>query len=201
MPAYNEESRIQDTVEEVQKYVDETLVIDDASDDTTAEKAEAAGAVVLKNARNKGYIYSIKKGFKKASHEIIVTIDADGELPAAKIPELVAPIMRGEADMVQGKRNRIVRPSEKFLTWLAGFKGPVGDSGSGFRAIKKELATELVLNGNCICGIFSLEVLSLGGQISQIPIRLKSVDKPRRIAWYHIGQFFKLLKFMITNKY
>jgi len=200
IPAYNEEQRVQGTIEDVQQYVDEIVVIDDASTDLTFEKAKATGVIVLQNETNQGYIYSIKKGFKKASNEIIVTFDADGELPAEKIPELVRPIMAGTADMVQGQRKKIVRPSEKWLTWLASLKGSVGDSGTGFRAIKKEMAVKLKLDANCICGIFSLEVLALGGRIVEIPIQLNTIDKPRRIAWYHIGQLFYLLKFMLNNK-
>lgn len=201
IPAYNEESRIGETLTEVLQYVDEAIVIDDASSDRTAEVAKQAGAQVLHNETNRGYIYSIKKGFQQASNDIIVTIDADGELPAAKIPELVQPIINGEADMVQGRRDEVVRPSEKLLTRLAGMKGKVGDSGTGFRAIKKKLASRLQLKGNCICGIFSLEVLSMGGRIAEIPIRLHAIDKPRKIAWYHLGQLFYLLKFMLTHKF
>lgn len=201
IPAYNEESRIRKTLEEVLQYVDEAIVIDDASTDRTADVAKQAGARVFRNETNQGYIFSIKKGFRRATHEIIVTIDADGELPANKIPELVQPIIDDEADMVQGHRDEIVRPSEKLLTRLADLKGSVGDSGTGFRAIRKELASRLQLEGNCICGIFSLEVLSLGGRIVEIPIRLHAIDKPRRIAWYHLGQFFYLLRFMITHKF
>lgn len=200
IPAYNEAKRIRKTISEVQKYVDEVLVIDDASTDDTAIVAEECGAIVFRNTVNSGYIAAIKKGFKQATGSILVTVDADGELPAEKIPALVRPIVEGQADMVQGRREQIVRPSEQLLTWVASWKGPVGDSGSGFRALKTDLATQLELNGNCICGIFSLEVLGLGGQIREIPIQLRAVDKPRGVAWYHFGQLFYLLKYMLTTK-
>lgn len=199
MPAYNEESRIRDTIADVQQYVDEVLVVDDASTDNTATVAEAAGDTVFRNAINSGYISAIKKGFKEASGDIVVTVDADGELPADKIPSLVRPVAEGQADMVQGKRDRIVRPSERLLTWLASWKGPVGDSGTGFRALKVDFARQLEVNGNCICGIFALEVLGVGGRITEIPIQLQAVDKPRGVAWYHLGQLFYLLKYMLTT--
>jgi glycosyltransferase involved in cell wall biosynthesis len=199
IPAFNEAGRIGTTIKAVQPLVDEVLVIDDASSDSTAAEAETAGARVLRQTTNQGYIAAIKRGFAEAGGAVVVTIDADGELPAERIPALVAPIFAGEADMVQGKRQIIVRPSERVLTGLANLRAPVGDSGSGFRALRTELARQLTLNGTCICGIFSLEVISNGGRIAEIPIELQQIDKPRRIAWYHIRQFFYLLPWLLRR--
>lgn len=199
IPAYNEEKRIQNTIRAVLNYADEVIVIDDGSRDGTAEAAEQAGARVIRQAANQGYIAAIKRGFQAASHPIVVTIDADGEFPPEKIAELAGPIQRGEADMVQGRRNRVPRLSEKVLTWLAQRKAPVGDSGTGFRALRTSIARSLVLNGKCICGIFSLEVAYQGGRICEIPVTLQSVDKPRKVAWYHVHQFIYLLPFLLKR--
>ena len=199
IPAFNEGQRISNTVKMVTRYVDEVLVIDDGSRDDTALQAKAAGGRVLRQASNQGYIAAIKRGFAEAKGEIVVTIDADGELPAERIPDLVQPILDDKADMVQGHRQFVPRPSEQFLTWLASQRAPVGDSGSGFRALRTELARQLRLNGACICGIFSLEVFALGGRIVEIPIHLKEVDKPRRVAWYHLRQFFYLLPWLFQR--
>ncbi len=195
IPAFNEAGRIGKTVKKVAQYVDEVLVIDDGSSDTTAAEAAQAGARVIRQP-NQGYIAAVKHGFREARSEIVVTIDGDGEFPAEKIPDLVSPIRAGRAEMVQGQRDIVPRPSERFLTWLAGLKGPVGDSGTGFRALKTELARKLEINGACICGIFSLEVIAQHGRIAEIPIRLETVAKPRRIAWYHIRQFFYILPWL-----
>ena len=199
VPAYNEESRILQTVQTVRQFVDEVLVVDDCSRDRTAEVARQAGARVVRQEVNRGYIAAIKRGFQEASHPIVVTIDADGEFPAYKIPELVAPILRDEADMVQGHRNFIPRPSEKVLTWLAQRKAPVGDTGTGFRALRTSIARKLTLNGACICGIFSLEVVYQGGRIGEIPVTLQQVDKPRKVAWFHVRQFFYLLPYLLRR--
>jgi len=199
IPAFNEEPRIGKTVKSVSTHVDEVLVINDGSQDNTAQEAETAGAVVINQPLNKGYIPASKKGFQKATGDIVITIDADGEFPANKIPELVQPIVSGEADMVQGQRKTMPRPSERFLTYLANMKAPVGDSGTGFRALKTELAEKLELRGVCICGIFSLEVIHNKGKITEIPIQLNQIDKPRRIAWYHFQQFFYLLPWLVKR--
>lgn len=199
LPAYNEAGRVGRTVAGLQGMVDEILVIDDASQDATAAEARAAGARVITQPTNQGYIAAIKTGFAQATGEIVVVVDADGEFPVAAIPDLVAPILAGQADMVQGHRDIIPRPSERVLTWLAGLRGPVGDSGTGFRALRTELARRLQLRSVCICGIFALEVLAHGGVIAEIPIRLQSVAKPRRIAWFHLRQLLILLPWLLRR--
>lgn len=196
LPAYNEAGRVGSTVRAVAEQVDEVLVVDDGSTDATAVEAEAAGARVLRQPSNQGYIAAIKRGFAEAQGEIVVTIDADGEFSAEQIPLLVAPILAGRADMVQGRRETIPRPSERVLTWLASSKGPVGDSGTGFRALRSDLARQLKLQGACICGIFALEVLYLDGQIEEVAIPLRKVAKPRRIAWFHLRQLIYLLPWL-----
>jgi glycosyltransferase involved in cell wall biosynthesis len=199
IPAYNEADRVGETVRSVSKYVDTALVVDDASTDSTTEQAEKAGAAVITQEKNQGYIAAIKSGFQTADTEIVVTIDADGELPADQIPALVQPICKRKADMVQGHRNQIVRPSERFLTWLASWGGDVGDSGTGLRALRTELAEQLDLRGACICGVFSLEVLKRGGRIAEVPVHLRTVEKWRGIAWYHLRQFFYVAAALIRK--
>ena len=199
IPAYNEASRIIRTLKQVKPFVDEIIVVDDASQDTTADLAKEYGATVFTQTKNKGYINAIKYGFKKARGDIIVTLDADGELPANEIPNLVKPIIDGSADMVQGHRNSVPRPSERVLTWLAQKKVNVGDSGTGLRAIRAHLAKTLEIKGACICGVLSLEVASKGGRIVEIPITLQQTNKPRNIAWFHFRQFFYLLPWIFTN--
>ncbi|WP_251923607.1 glycosyltransferase family 2 protein [Salinibacter ruber] len=201
IPAYNEAERIAKTVQSVDRYVDETLVVDDASTDDTGARARAVGATVLTQSKNQGYIAAIKRGFRAADTDIVVTIDADGEFPPDRIPHLVRPVCKGEADMVQGHRGTIVRPSEQFLTWLAGWGGPVGDSGTGLRALRTDLADALDLDGKCICGIFSLEVLGRGGKIQEVPVRLNEIDKPRGIAWYHGKQVFYVVQALVRTAF
>jgi glycosyltransferase involved in cell wall biosynthesis len=200
IPAYNEADRIPAVIGETAEFVDEVLVVDDASTDGTSEAARTAGARVVRQPDNRGYLPAIKRGFREANGDIVVTVDADGEMPVERIPDLVRPIRRGEADMVQGARPEIPRPSEKFLTAFAGLFGPVGDSGTGFRALRTELARSLQLPGACICGIVALEVLDRGGKIEEVPIELRSINEPRGIAWFHVRQAIELVKFVAQVK-
>jgi len=190
IPAYNEEKRIKEVIFKVKNYVDEILIVDDNSTDKTAEVAEKAGVNVISNTRNRGYMASIKKGFRKARGDIIVTLDADGEHNPEEIPDLLEPILNKKADLVFGKRTRISRPSERFLNWLTNFKIKIEDSGTGFRAMRRDLALKLKLKGKCTCGIFALEADALGARIQEIPIETKSIDKTRKKAWHHFLQFF-----------
>lgn len=199
IPAYNEADRIIHTLKQVKPFVDEVIVVDDASIDSTGDLARKHGAKVFTRNRNKGYIDAIKLGFKQANGEIVVIIDADGEFSAQDIPELIKPILEGRADMVQGHRNTNPRPSERALTWLAQQKTNVGDSGTGLRAIRTELAKTLEIKGACICGVLSLEVASRGGRIVEIPVNLTRIKKHRKIAWFHIRQLLYLLPWIFRN--
>ncbi|MCF7821236.1 MAG: glycosyltransferase family 2 protein [Mariprofundaceae bacterium] len=200
IPAFNEADRIIHTLSQVKPFVDEIIVVDDASIDCTAKIAEEHGAKVFTQTANSGYIAAIKRGFKEVSGDIVITMDADGEFPAQAIPELIKPIIDGHADMVQGSRNIIPRPSERVLTWLAQRKAEVGDSGTGFRAIRTDLAKQLEIKGACICGVLALEVISKGGRIIEVPIELQPTNKPRKIAWFHFKQFYYLLPWIFRNK-
>jgi len=193
IPAYNEAGRIVQTLNQVKPFADEIIVVDDASTDRTAVLARESGAKVFTQPENKGYISAIQYGFKEASGEIVITLDADGEFSAQDIPRMIKPLIDGHADMVQGHRDIIPRLSERVLTWLAQLKAPVGDSGTGLRALRTGLARSLELKGACICGVFALEVASKGGRIIEIPVALQKTNKQRKIAWFHFGQFVYLL--------
>jgi len=199
IPAYNEADRIVHTLNQVKPFVDEIIVVDDASTDSTGDLARKHGAKVFTQTKNKGYISAIKCGFKEACGDIVITIDADGEFSAQEIPNLLKPIIDGSADMVQGHRSITPRPSERVLTWLAQRKINVGDSGTGLRAIRTQLAKSLEIKGACICGVFSLEVASKGGRIVEIPITLQKINKSRKIAWFHFRQFFYLLPWLYKD--
>lgn len=189
IPAYNEAERIGAVVERALSHVDEVIVVDDASEDATGAVAANAGAHVVRMPTNQGYIAAIKAGFARAEGEIVVTLDGDGELPPEEIPRLVGPVVRGDADMVQGARPHAPRPSERLIKSFVNLFAPAGDTGTGMRAMRVGLARDLTISGACICGTLTLEVLRRGGTVVDLPIQLAPVNKPRGIAWYHIGQF------------
>lgn len=107
LPAFNEEVSIGSVVLLTRYYADSVIVVDDGSSDRTAEIAKKAGAEVIVHEVNKGKGAALKTGFAAADDlgaDIIVTMDSDGQHNPAEIPNLVNPIIRGEADMVNGSR-------------------------------------------------------------------------------------------------
>ena len=104
IPAYNEETRIPEVIEETLPHAEEILVIDDHSTDDTAQVAKEAGATVLTNNKHSGYIEALKTGFAYSGSDIdvIVTMDGDGEHDPNDIPNLLSLIENGSADVVLG---------------------------------------------------------------------------------------------------
>ena len=192
IPAYNEAPRIQNVIAEALTFADEVLVLDDGSEDETALVSEKAGAFVIQ-LPHRGYVHALTCGFHAAKGDIIVTLDADGEHDPSEIPRMIAPIEKGEADLVLGSRRHIASISERLMRIVVNVRVDVRDHGSGFRALKRELAVSLKLKGKCTCGVFVLEAASKGAKIAEIPITLREVTKKRKRKLIHIVQIVYVL--------
>ncbi len=197
IPAFNEEERIEKVLEKTSEYVDEMIVIDDNSTDGTVGIAEKYGRV-LENESNLGYLRCVRRGFEAAGGDIVVTLDGDGEHDPSFIPKMVALIQNGEADLVFGKRERVPRLSERVISKMVELKVGLEDTGTGFRALRGELAEKMDLHGYCTCGTFVLEAVSLGASVEEVKAPTREVDKVKGIAWQHFGQFFVLLWWMVN---
>ncbi|HUV90946.1 MAG TPA: glycosyltransferase family 2 protein [Anaerolineae bacterium] len=107
IPAYNEERYIGSVVLKTRKHVDTVIVVDDGSTDLTAEIAEAAGAVVMRHEGKQGKGAALSTGFRRIREldpAAVVMLDGDGQHLAAEVPQVLAPILRGEADLIVGSR-------------------------------------------------------------------------------------------------
>ena len=108
IPAYNEEKQIASVIEGVREYSDaDIVVIDDGSEDRTAERARSAGARVIRHPFNMGYGVAIQTGYKyalKNDYESLLQIDGDGQHHPAYIPDLFALIENHKCDLVIGSR-------------------------------------------------------------------------------------------------
>src|SRR5262249_14339070 len=136
MPVYNEYATAEECIRRVMavRFDKELIVVDDASTDgTTAllkrlqERYSSAVRLVVQP-RNQGKGAALRRGFELASGDIVIVQDADLEYDPAEYPRLVAPIERGEADVVYGSRflaseHRILyfwhSVGNKFLTLLS----------------------------------------------------------------------------------
>ncbi|MCL0034862.1 glycosyltransferase family 2 protein [Dehalococcoidia bacterium] len=106
IPCFNTEPFIADVVSNAKKYVDQVVVINDGSHDGTAEAAMTAGALVISHEGNLGKGAAMKIAAEAASDaDVIVFLDGDGQHDPEDIPKVVAPILRGKADIVIGSRH------------------------------------------------------------------------------------------------
>lgn len=117
MPAYNEADTIERTLERVIKLgpiIKEIIVVDDGSTDETANIADRVARQcplvhVHRRPTNQGKTAAIQHAIDHASGEIIIIQDADLEYDPAEIPEVIRPILRGDADVVYGSRFMVRR--------------------------------------------------------------------------------------------
>lgn len=147
IPAYNEQRFIGSLVLAVREHVDQVVVVDDGSRDQTAAIARLAGAIVVQHPTNQGKAAGVNTGFsfvRRLNPAVVVMLDGDGQHSAADIPEVIAPVLDGRADLVVGSRFLSVKSAipayrqvgQHSLTMLTNAASGVrlGDSQSGFRA-------------------------------------------------------------------
>jgi len=194
IPACNESSSLGAIINQSKIFGDEIIVVDDGSTDETAKIARENGASVVVHNINLGVTQAIKSGLNMARGDVVVTLDADGQHDPFYIPELVAPIIEGKADITLGVREKVPVFSERIINLLTNVKVKSADSGTGFRAIKGDLAKRMNLHGSCLCGTFVLEACTHRARIVEVPIQVRPrINGRRRIRTRHVRQFFYVL--------
>jgi dolichyl-phosphate beta-glucosyltransferase len=165
IPAYNEERRIQRTLGETFDYLDhqayssEIIVVDDGSNDRTAEVVLSFTARVgnrirlINNPGNRGKGYAVRNGILHADGEIILFCDADMSTPPEETQKVIEPIQNRQYDIVfgsralagsrieerqSGMREAIGRGGNFILQTLIGL--PFQDTQCGFKAFSREAA-------------------------------------------------------------
>lgn len=109
IPAFNEASKIGATVASVPDFVDDIYVIDDASTDDTALRAQRYGrhVEVIRHGDNRGVGAAIATGYRRmlqTEADVAVVMAGDGQMDPDDLPALLAPIADGAADYVKGNR-------------------------------------------------------------------------------------------------
>jgi len=193
VPAYNEEKSIFKLIKEIPSFPNinqKVIVINDGSTDNTSATAKKAGAIVISNKKNEGLGYSFKIGLVEALKEdadIVVVLDGDGQYNPKHINKLIFPILRDEADLVQGNRFLVGEKYESSSIRILGNKvisiflskillrlTEVYDIQSSFRAFNRSLATvlvkEIIGKYNYAQEMFIIASLQ-GYKINQIPVQ------------------------------
>ncbi|HEX8122022.1 MAG TPA: glycosyltransferase family 2 protein [Solirubrobacteraceae bacterium] len=201
IPCFKEEETLPSTLADLPRQVDgfdevEWLVIDDGSPDRTVEVAREHGVDhIVRLTNNKGLAYAFQAGLDaalKLGADVIVNTDGDNQYNAADIPKLVAPVLRGDADMVVGDRevNKIAHfsPLKKSLQRLGSWvvrvasETEVPDTTSGFRAYNREAALQLVVVNKFT---YTLETIIQAGKqfiaVDHVPIRTNSKTRESRL--------------------
>ncbi|MCU0303930.1 MAG: glycosyltransferase family 2 protein [Thermoanaerobaculales bacterium] len=214
IPAWNEEDDLAETVAALPREVAgfdevEVIVIDDGSDDRTAEVARASGAVVVRLPVHRGLAVAFAAGLDAALERgaaVIVNTDADGQYDPRDIPTLVAPIVDGEAQMVIGDRRvgsiRHFSPTKKLLQKLGSWvvrrisRTDVADATSGFRAISREAALKLHVFTRFT---YTLETILQAGEaglrVVSVPIRTRPGEtRPSRLFKSNLGYVLRSLE-------
>ena len=187
-PAHNEAENVGAVIEamphEVEGYHVVPIVIDDRSDDGTAETARAAGALVASLPIRRGGGLALRVGYDialKLGADIVVTMDADGQHQPEELPTLVGPIIEGRADHVNGSRmlgdferegairHLGVHFFSRIVTILTGQR--VTDISSGYRATRADTLRALILEQDQFwTSEVTIEALRQRARVVEVPV-------------------------------
>ena len=208
LPAYNEADNLPSVLGEMPERVLDLpivpIVVADGSTDDTEATARQLGAIVIRRDLRRGSGAAVRLGYQvalRSGAQIVVTIDADGQHDPAEMERLVAPILDGEADMVQGSRvlgrfeieskarKHGVQFFSKLLSALSRTK--ITDPSNGYRAVSTEALTRLDLRQDQFyVSEMILEAARAGVRVTEVPITVRrrasgTTKKPTtfRYAW------------------
>jgi glycosyltransferase involved in cell wall biosynthesis len=190
IPAYNEHGRIGEIVRAVKRILPsvKTLVVNDCSSDDTGSESVEAGADVVTHLINLGYGAALETGYLYAvqyGYEFIVQMDGDGQHLPDEVPQILAPVLDGSADIVIGSRylstkniyktSFIRKVGQKFfgmiLTVITGYK--ITDPTSGFQCLNRK-AFELFSRGQFPHDFPDADVLLMahyaGFRVKEVPV-------------------------------
>lgn len=193
MPAYNAARTLEKTHGDLPKeLVDRVILVDDASQDETAEIANRLGLDTIVHIQNKGYGGNQKTCYLEALRvgaDIIVMVHPDNQYDATSIPRLIKPILDGKADLVLGSRLLQGRAatlkggmpiwkyvSNRFLTTVENFAlgTSLSEAHTGLRAYSRKLITTIPFLLNSDDFVFDSEVIAqtvaFGFKIAEVPV-------------------------------
>lgn len=213
IPALNEESGIADIIDRVlatksalaKVNVDdlELIVVDDGSQDRTAEIVASYSEVVLvQHPTNRGYGAAIKTGFRQARGELLGFLDADGTYPPEFFAQLCQPILADEADLVVGSRMAgagsempmVRRIGNTIFATLVSIisNRRVSDSASGQRVLRREILEHLypLPDGLNFTPVMSTRAMHEQIRVVEVPIVYSERVGRSKLSVVHDGMRF-----------
>jgi glycosyltransferase involved in cell wall biosynthesis len=180
----------------------EIIVVNDGSLDDTAAVLDAVDArtpelTIVHVGVNRGKGHAIRVGLSHARGQIFAIQDADLELDPAQLATLVAPILRGEAEVVYGSRFLDGRPEAPALTIAANraltavtnllYGSAITDMETCYKVMRTDLARSLGLEANRfdIEPEITARLLRGGHRIAELPITFtpRSRAAGKKIGW------------------
>ncbi|MEX1052007.1 MAG: glycosyltransferase family 2 protein [Patescibacteria group bacterium] len=209
IPCFNEEETLPLVLQSIPRKISgidtvEVLVIDDGSTDKTLQVAREYGVDhFVIHRRNMGLARSFQDGVNKALElgaDIVVNTDGDNQYPQNRIPDLVQPIIRGEAEIVIADRQTakvkhfspLKKLLQRFGSWVvnraAGTTLP--DAASGFRAYSRLSLERLnVITTFSYCMETIIQAGNKRLAITSIPIETNPKLRESRLfknIWQHV---------------
>ncbi|OGO14337.1 MAG: hypothetical protein A2Y93_16065 [Chloroflexi bacterium RBG_13_68_17] len=195
IPAFGVERHIDAVLAAIPSYVSSVIVVDDASPDATAAKVQERALeddriILLRHEKNRGVGGATVTGFRKAlelSAEIVVKVDGDGQMPLEHMPDLLWPLILGQADVTKGNRFRDfvslrnMPPARRIGNAGLGFlaKAATGywnclDPANGFVASRTEVLRQMPLEALARSFFFEISFLAqlylLGACVKDVPM-------------------------------
>ena len=177
MPAYNAGRTLRMTYEELPKdTVNLVILVDDGSTDATLDVARQLGLEIFVHNRNYGYGANQKTCYAealRAGADIVVMVHPDYQYDPRLVPQIVEPIVRGEADVVLGSRLKVGSALQQGMPWwkwvanrfLTGLENRVfglrlSEYHTGYRAFRREALETVNFRLNSDGFVFDQEIIA-----------------------------------------
>lgn len=226
MPAYNAAKTLERTYHDLPAdVVDKIILVDDVSQDETVEIARQLGLETVVHVQNKGYGGNQKTCYLEAlkdGADIVVMLHPDYQYDSTLVPDLIAPIQRGEADMMLGSRflggqvraggmplykivaNRFLTLCENVVLGLR-----LSEAHTGFRAYRREVLETIPFLLNSDDFVFDSEIIAqtvaFGFRVSEIGVPTRYFEEAssvnfRRSVVYGLATLWTLVKFIAHKR-
>jgi glycosyltransferase involved in cell wall biosynthesis len=194
MPAYNAARTLRLTYADLpSNAVDAVILVDDGSSDETLQVASELGLEVFLHTRNYGYGANQKTCYRealKSNADIVVMLHPDYQYDPTLLPEMIAPIVAGEADVVLGSRLMGISPIKQGMPWwkFAGnrlltklqnrvYRLALSEYHTGYRAYSRGALESVNFEMNSDQFIFDQEIIT---QFVHQKMRIRDVPVPTR---------------------
>jgi len=225
MPAYNAARTLERTYNDLPRdIVDHVILVDDVSGDETVEVAQRLGLKVIVHVQNRGYGGNQKTCYLEAlkdGADVVVMLHPDYQYDSRLVPQLIAPIQSGEADLMLGSRllgggataggmPRWKFVSNRFLTIVENIalSQHLSECHTGFRAYSRRLLETIPFLLNSDDFVFDTEVIAqtvaFGFRVGEFPVPTRYFAEAssvnfRRSVVYGLGTLAVMARYLLDR--